>query len=175
MICNYCHSNIQDGTPFCPYCGSAAAAAPAQPHISEPVQAYVPVPTQPYYQQPSAPVRRPGQPLVGMICGIVSFIMSIVIYFVFIVDSVYNRVTVVEILLCILTGGLAVVSLVFSIIGMRKSIRTGGRKYVAGIVFSAVGISLSASAILFLLLGVVIGGMASLATSNTYRRSYRAY
>lgn len=183
MICNSCYANVQDGMPFCPYCGAALTAEPQQPCAAEaqqpcgldPARAYAPVSTQPYNpgQQPAAPVRHPAQPLVGMICGIVSFILSIVIYFVFIVDSAFHRVTAVEILLCVLTGSLAIVALIFSIIGMRKSIRTGGRKYVAGIVFSAVGISLSASAIMFLLLGVVIGSVAATATRSSSRYSYR--
>ncbi len=163
MICNSCHAEIPDSTRFCPNCGAPVTAVPVQPYY----------PT----QQPETPARRPAQPLVGMICAIVSFFLAFVLYFAFIVNAATNGEGMGAglILFTVLDAGLAIFSLVFSIIGLRKSIRTGGRKYVAGIVFSAVGISFSAGALLFLFIAVLIGGaLSNLRTSsNTYR--YRSY
>lgn len=160
MICNSCHATVPDGTPFCSNCGAKLSDAPFQPYF----------PAQPI-SSAQEPVCRPAQPLVGMICGIVSFILSMILYFVLIVGSVTRSVTWLTILFGLLVGGLAIFSMIFSIIGLRRSIRTGGRKYVPGIVFSAVGISMSASALLFLFLGILVGSLAS----NVSRRSIRYY
>ncbi len=168
MICNNCHSVVADETKFCPNCGAKIGAEAAMAPQTYPAVPQTPVqPGYPYQAQ--IPAARPFQPLMGMICGIVSVVLAFIIYFVVIVDSARSGISGFAVMLLVLDFGLAVFSLTFSIIGMRKSIRTGGRKYVAGIVFSAVGISCAAAALLFLFLSVLIGSVISEA------RHYRYY
>lgn len=186
MNCPNCGIELTTQTTFCPNCGTklnpAADQAPVQPAAPvqapgyPPVQAgpYNPVPnTVPVTYAPQQPVSRPAQPLVGMICGIVSAILAFITYFVVIGSAAFDgSVSAVGIILALIGVGLAIFSLIFSIIGLRRSIHTGGRKYVAGIVFSAVGIASSAFALLFLVLAVVFGVLIDGVKSYSYRRYY---
>ena len=93
-----------------------------------------------------------------MILGIISFVMALIAYLAVIITSASGRgVGAVILLLVIPALGLAVESLILSITGMKRSIRTGGRKYVKGIVFSAVGITFAATALVFVTLTVFFG------------------
>ena len=149
MNCRYCNANIPEGSPFCPNCGAK----------QEPVPAAV-YPT----GQFETPVHRPYQPLLGMILSIIGAILSIVIFIVFVETKTFGALAI---LMCILTAAFTVTGLVFSIVGMRRSIRTGGRKYVAGIVFSAVGIGAAAFGLTYLFCAVVIGGLSATYTTST--------
>lgn len=171
MICNSCHATIPEGMAFCPNCGEKVTIPTPAEQTFPPVQSMPTVPPVRYYP-PVEPTPRPAQPLVGMICGIISLILSIVLYFLLIVRAASGAGTSGIILFCVFGVGLAIFALVFSIIGMRRSIRTGGRKYVPGIVFSAVGIATSASALMFLFLGFIIGSVAVTAVRTTPRYYY---
>ncbi len=184
MNCPNCGYELTEQSPFCPNCGAKMEAEPAPDPAQVSVQApaYPPVQARPYTPVPnyvpptpvpSQPVSRPAQPLVGMICGIVSAILAVITYFVVIVGAAMNgSIGAAGIILAVIGIGLAIFSLIFSVIGMRRSIHTGGRKYVAGIVFSAVGIAASAFALLFMLLAVVIGSFIDGVSTHSYRRYY---
>ena len=147
MNCPYCGAAIPRQCGYCPSCGKKLPDEMLQPYIP---------------QEPP----RPSQPLVGMILGIVSLVLAFIAYLVTIITAASGHsVGVVILLLVIPALGLAVESLILSITGMKRSIRTGGRKYVKGIVFSAVGISCAAGALIMVavtfFLGFLLRSMAS--------------
>ena len=119
MNCPYCGAPVPSQSQFCTNCGTKIPTEAVRPYTPE---------------QP-APAPRPPQPLLGMIFGIIGAILSIVTYIVMLQGAVRgNMSTAGMILLITPTLGASVIGLIFSIIGMKRSIRTGGRKYVAGIV-----------------------------------------
>lgn len=155
MKCPYCGEMVPGQSQFCPNCGTRLPAESVQPYDSR----QTPVPQQ------TAP--RPVQPVLGMIFGIIGAILSIVVYVVMLEGAVTGgEPTAGSILLVVPALGAAVIGLIFSIIGMRRSVRTGGRKYVAGIVFSAVGIACSAFALIYLLVTVAL---FNIIRATTYR------
>ena len=133
MNCPYCGAPVSGQPQYCPSCGGKLPDVPQEPP-------------------------RPTQPLLGMILGIISFVMALIAFLAVIITSASGRgVGAVILLLVIPALGLAVESLILSITGMKRSIRTGGRKYVKGIVFSAVGITFAATALVFVTLTVFFG------------------
>lgn len=149
MNCPNCGSYVPENSAFCTACGANMQAQP-QPYAA---------PAQPQYYSQQAPEKHPAMPLIGMIFGIVSAVMGFVSYILAVTGMVSRRADDAAEVLVVLGAVLAVVALVFSIIGMVKSVRTGGKKYVAGIVFSAVGIATAAFALLFGFLTMVVGGI----------------
>ena len=145
MRCPRCGYESEVRMPFCANCGNqlngSQTAYAVQPPARYPASAVLP-------QSPEGP--RPRQPLTGMILGICAAVLSILAYmFIMINAGLKRRFEDTGWILMFLTLALAAGALVFSIIGMRRSVRTGGRKYVAGIVFSGVGSGTAAYALLF--------------------------
>lgn len=130
MFCMKCGAQLADGSVVCPYCGQSLAAQAD---------------------------KRPYEPLLGMILGIAAAVFAFVIYFCGIFSSIFG--SGISWLLYVLVGLLAVAALVFSILGLKTSIRTGGRKYVAGIVFSSVGLGCVIGAFALLLIGGLLSGL----------------
>ena len=143
MNCPYCGASIPNQSQFCPGCGTKIPSQTVRPYSPE---------------QP-APAPHPVQPVLGMIFGIIGAVLSVVAYVVMLDGAISGEESAAVFpVLVILTLVAAVLGLIFSIIGMVRSIRTGGRrKYVAGIVFSAVGISCAAFAFIYLILTVFLG------------------
>lgn len=179
MFCPACGAEIREDLQFCPNCGSAltaqqtlsvpeeaapfaaeAPAAPAAPAYPEIPAAPAYPPAQPY-AAPRAPVQKTPLALIGMILGIVSAVLSFVAYFSSILSAALSRGASVRMLpvLWVLIALLAIGAMVCSILGLMRSIRTGGRKYVAGIVFSSVGLACSVAALVLLFVGIVIGSL----------------
>lgn len=123
MYCAKCGAQLPDRTAVCPYCGEALAAQPK---------------------------KRPFEPLLGMILGIAASMIAFAVYFFGILTSMYG--VGVSAVLYVLTGLLGVAALAFSILGLKKSLSTGGRNYVAGIVFSSVGLACALGTFLLLAL-----------------------
>ena len=174
MFCPVCGNEISDGLQYCPNCGSALTGQPASeasetPFVSEtptaPLCPDVPAapvypPAQPY-AAPSAPVQKTPLALVGMILGIISAVLSFVSYFSSILSAALSRGSSAYYMpvLWVLVGLLAIGAMVCSILGLMRSIRTGGRKYVAGIVFSSVGLACSVAALVLLFVGILISSV----------------
>ena len=105
-------------------------------------------------------VRTNPRPLIGMICGIVGAVLAFIAYIVVIVCAAEDEgVGFVLLLLAAPALGLGAEALVLSISGMKRSIHTGGRKHVPGIVLSAVGITTAAVDLIFVSIAVFIGVM----------------
>ena len=137
MNCPNCGADLYESSNLCHICGAkinGEAVAPAQQ---------------------TAP-RRPLQPMLGMIFGIISTVLASLDYVVVVYRVLYGYTWTAVIILSILCVIAAIVALVFSIIGMKRSIRTGGRKYVAGIVFSAIGLETSASSLILMMITPLI-------------------
>ncbi|MBQ2061692.1 MAG: zinc ribbon domain-containing protein [Oscillospiraceae bacterium] len=144
MNCPYCGAAVAGQTQYCPNCGTRLPDVPQDPP-------------------------RPSQPLIGMILGIISCVLAFIAYLATIIAaSSGHGVGTVILLLVIPALGLAVESLILSITGMKRSIRTGGRKYVKGIVFSAVGITCAATALLFVAITFFLGILLRTVTSRYY-------
>lgn len=132
MFCVKCGAQLADGSAVCPYCGQVLATQTG---------------------------KRPYEPLLGMILGIVASVIAFAVYFFGVVAAVYGAE--VSAVFYVLSGALAVAALVFSVLGLKKSLSTGSRSYVAGIVFSSVGLACALAT--FLLLAI------SFFASNLFR------
>lgn len=104
MICEYCNSQVPDGSKFCTYCGAQlqAAGVSAMPQDATPqeqmatpaYQPYQQQQEQPYQQQQQQPYTAPsatasGMPskgaaialiVIGFLCGIIWGVIGIVMY-----------------------------------------------------------------------------------------------
>ncbi len=137
MNCPYCGAPVSGQPQYCPSCGGKLPDVPQEPP-------------------------RPTQPLLGMILGIISVVLAFFAYLASVISSASGRGFGIVILLLVIPAlGLGVESLILSITGMKRSIHTGGRKYVKGIVFSSVGIACSATALVLLIFTIFFGILLS--------------
>ncbi len=151
MTCPNCGAPVSEDAASCPNCGAWLQEEAVQP-----------------YDYPQDPPH-PAQPLPGMILGIVSCVLAFIGYLAIVVSAASGRGTALVVVLLVIPAlALAVGSLILSITGLKNSIRTGGRKYVKGIVFSAIGISFAAAALLFVLITVFIGILFASITSRYF-------
>lgn len=143
MYCESCGSFIPDGQAYCSNCGAQAPtpkAAPAPQPVAVPVQP-VAVPVQPVQQSydPNRAVvletpmefRVNHKARTGMILGIVSIVAGYI--------PVFGAVP-------------GIIGLILSITGLKLSSELGGRgRAIAGIITSAVGITIAS----FMLLSII--------------------
>ena len=134
MFCSYCGNQIPDNSIYCPVCR-------AQLQRSVPAQQTV-------RKTPLAGLAL-GFGIAGAVFGYIGFIANAVSR---------NALPAILLVLAIFLGIAAVIC---GSIGLKRSIHTGGRKYVAGIVLSAVGISGGAVAHVFAFMGILVGSMIS--------------
>lgn len=66
MICQNCGTQLPDGTPSCPTCGTQFFAQPQQPYMD---------PNQPYTSAPVMPAKKNN---TGMIIGIIAAVIAVV-------------------------------------------------------------------------------------------------
>ena len=118
---------------FCPNCGTHL---PEQADICPACRAQLPRPVAP---QPTG--ARKFLPIFALCCGIVGTAVGMVAYTTYGFRVVFQDSTSTgSLLLVILASLLGLAAIICGILGLIRSIRTGGKKYVAGIVLSAVGI-----------------------------------
>lgn len=148
MFCTNCGSQLPEGANVCPFCGTAIRQPePVQPAYQQPVNPY-PVNPRPLNTEP---VRTP-YPVLAISLGIAGAILS---YFGYFLSLLYRNT--ISGILPVLGAMLGICGLVFGIVGLIRSIRTNGRrKYVAGIVLSAIGLSGGAVALLFGFIGLLM-------------------
>ena len=132
MYCSYCGNHIPDNAAVCPYCRSQVRSA-------SPLQQSA-----------------PRTPLGGLALGF--GIAGTVFAYIGIITNALNR-SALPALLSVLAIFLGIAAVICGSIGLKRSIRTGGRKNVAGIVLSAIGISGGALAHIFAFFAFFIGSM----------------
>ena len=119
MFCPNCGNQLLRNAAVCPYCRT---------QLSQPV---APPPTG----------ARKFLPIFALCCGIVGIFVGMIAYMTYGISAVFQDSTITgSLLLVILASLLGLAAIICGIIGLIRSIRTGGRKYVPGIVLSAVGI-----------------------------------
>ena len=132
MFCPNCGNQLPDNAAVCPYCR-------AQLQRPTPVQT------------PASKTILPGFAL-GF--GIPAAILG---YFGLIIFTFHR--TLAASLPIVLAIALGLAAVICGSIGLKRSIRTGGRKNVAGIILSAIGIAGGVLAHFFSILGLIIGSM----------------
>lgn len=139
MFCTNCGNQVPDGSAVCPYC-----RAP----LARPVDA--------------APTgSRKALPIIALCCGVVGIIVGSVAYISFGIPVVFQNSTMTgSTLLVILTFLLGLAAIICGIIGLFRSIRTGGKKYVAGIILSAIGIYCGINALSYSAMSLVVNKMS---------------
>ena len=151
MYCTNCGGQLPENANVCPFCGTTVRkAAPVQPVNAQPVNTQ---PVNPYPVNPrplnTEPVKTP-LPALALGFGIGGLVLGYIGYFVLLLSR--GSYTV---LLTFLAALLGIGAIIFGAIGLRRSIRTNGRrKYVAGIVLSAIGLACGAGALLFSFFGL---------------------
>lgn len=148
MFCTNCGNQLPENAKVCPYCRTTVR----QPENTAPVYQQ---PVNPYPVNPrpldTEPVRTPF-PALAISFGIAGAILSYIGYIV----AILYRNTIASVL-PVLGALLGVGAVIFGIVGLIRSIRTNGRrKYVAGIVLSAIGLSGGAVALLFGFVGLLL-------------------
>ena len=148
MFCVNCGSQLPEGANVCPFCGTQVRQAnPVQPVSPQPGYSY-PVSPQPLNTEP---VRTP-LPAMALGFGIGGFVLAYIGYFV----TILNKNSYMA-LLSLLAAMLGIGAIIFGAVGLRRSIRTNGRKkYVAGIVLSAIGLACGSGALLFSFFGLFL-------------------
>lgn len=143
MFCMNCGNQVPDDSAVCPYCRTP---------LARPVDA--------------APTgARKALPIVALCCGVVGTVVGSAGYIATWFDTVFSHSYAtslpsaplpVILLSCLL--GLA--AIVCGVIGLVRSIRTGGKKYVTGIVLSAIGIYFGINALSTCLMFLIMNGMS---------------
>ena len=129
MFCSNCGNQIADNTAVCPYCRY-------QLRRVTPVQ---------------TPAPKTALPGFALGFGIAAVVLGVIGYA---VGAVYrNVISALPLVLAFLLG---IGAVIFGASGLRLSIHTGGRKYVAGIVLSAIGIACGVLAHLYVFLGLLV-------------------
>ena len=129
MFCSNCGNQVPENTAACPYCRYQ-------------IRRVTPV------QTPAPKTALPGFAL-GF--GIAAVVLGVIGYA---VGAVYrNVISALPLVLAFLLG---IGAVIFGASGLRRSIHTGGRKYVAGIVLSAIGIASGALAHVYVFLGLLV-------------------
>ncbi len=148
MFCTNCGNQLPENANVCPYCGTAVRQSESvQPAYQQPVNPY-PVNPRPLNTEP---VRTPF-PVLAISLGLAGAILS---YFGYFLSLLYRNT--ISGILPVLGAMLGICGVVFGIVGLIRSIRTNGRrKYVAGIVLSAIGLSGGAVALLLSFFGVLL-------------------
>ena len=129
MFCSNCGNQLPENAAVCPYCR-------AQLRRPTPVE---------------TPVVRTPFPGFSLGFGIAAVVFGFIAY----VTSILSGSSVMA-FWTVLTFLLGIAGIIFGALGLRRSIRTGGRKYVAGIVLSAIGLACSVGGIVFAFLGTII-------------------
>ena len=132
MFCSNCGNQIADNTAVCPYCRY-------QLRRVTPVQ---------------TPAPRTALPGLSLGFGIAGVILGYIGIIVFAVQR--SAAATIPIVLAFFLGLAAVIC---GAAGLRRSIHTGGRKNVAGIVLSAIGISGGVVAHVFVIMALFLGSM----------------
>ena len=149
MFCVNCGTQLMDNTNVCPYCGTPVRQPePVQPAYQQPVNPY-PVNPRPVNTEP---IRTP---LGGLALGF--GIAALILSFIGLASSAAYR-NAFSVVLTFLALMLSVGTIIFGAVGLRRSIRTNGRrKYVPGIVMSAIGLALGSLALIYSLIGLLFG------------------
>lgn len=132
MFCSNCGNQIADNTAVCPYCRYQLRRGTA-------------------VQTPAPRTALPGLALGFGITGAIFGYVGLIVHAVG-----RNAIGAILIVLAIFLG---IGSVICGAIGLRCSIHTGGRKNVAGIILSAIGISGGAVAHVFAFFGLFLRSM----------------
>ena len=139
MFCPNCGSQVPDQTVICPVC-----------HMQLP-RLVTPPPTG----------ARKFLPIFALCCGIVGTAVGMVAYTTYGFRVVFqDSTTTGSLLLVILASLLGLAAIICGILGLIRSIRTGGRKYVAGIVLSAVGIYFGINALFTSFMSLLVNNLS---------------
>ena len=123
MFCMNCGNHGPDDSAVCPYCRTP---------LARPVDA--------------APTgARKALPIIALCCGVVGTVVGSAGYIATWFDTVFSHsyatsVPSAPLPVILLSCLLGLAAIVCGVIGLVRSIRTGGKKYVTGIVLSAIGI-----------------------------------
>ncbi len=130
MYCPKCGRQVEDNAMFCAGCGTNLAGRIEVPK----------------------PKRAPVFAVVSLICGIASLVL-VIPAMISIVNSraIGGSISIedpVSLIFIALVAAASVAAGVFGILGLIRSIRTGGKKSIKGIIMSAIGLYLALSAVL---------------------------
>lgn len=139
MFCPNCGTQLREQADICPVCRAQL-------------------------QRPIAPppsVARKFLPIFALCCGIVGIFVGMIAYMTYGISAVFQNSTITgSLLLVILASLLGLAAIICGLIGLIRSIRTGSRKYVPGIVLSAIGIYCGLNAIFSSVISLFVNNLS---------------